>query len=323
MEEFSGAKPEFIKTMTDIRSSGRVRLARSAGELNVPSLLRMITISNPINDDNGNPRFLSTFPNGVMPLMELIKSAEDVARYDGFLLAQKPDEVFNPFSLTLDGEKIPKEAYEHKAQWIYTRRPEDVVFEEGSDSYIWEKAQELNKMFESNFPLFGTTTPLKLARFCVALASLIMSTDETYSKVVVNKTIVDYMVSYFIKIYQNDIFKLHDYKREYDGYSVVTDEDIKELQKMYPKNATLFDFLENQSSTSRTNLRTISGIENDQFYSLFNNMTKQKFIRLVGENVYPTKKFRVSMKKIDKNFRTDTGTMINTKEKKLEIKGEL
>ena len=323
MEEFSGAKPEFIKTMTDIRSSGRVRLARAAGELNVPSLLRMITISNPINDDNGNPRFLSTFPNGVMPLMELIKSAEDVARYDGFLLAQKPDELFNPFSLKLEGDKIPKEAYEHKSQWVYTRRPEDVIFEDDSDSYIWEKAQELNQMFESNFPLFGTTTALKLARFSVALASLIMSTDEEYSKVIVTRDIVNYMFNYFIKIYKNDIFKLHDYKKSYDSYSVVTEDDVLELQKMYPKNATLFDFLESQSTTSRTNLRTISGIENDQFYTLFNNITKLKFIRLVGDNVYPTKKFRTAMNKIDKNFRADLDSMVQAGTGKLKLKGEL
>ena len=323
MEEFSGAKPEFIKTMTDIRSSGRVRLARAAGELDVPSLLRMITISNPINDDNGNPRFLSTFPNGVMPLMELIKSAEDVARYDGFLLAQKPDELFNPFSLKLEGDKIPKEAYEHKSQWVYTRRPEDVIFEDDSDSYIWEKAQELNQMFESNFPLFGTTTALKLARFSVALASLIMSTDEEYSKVIVTRDIVNYMFNYFIKIYKNDIFKLHDYKKSYDSYSVVTEDDVLELQKMYPKNATLFDFLESQSTTSRTNLRTISGIENDQFYTLFNNITKLKFIRLVGDNVYPTKKFRTAMNKIDKNFRADLDSMVQAGTGKLKLKGEL
>lgn len=323
MEEFSGAKPEFIKTMTDIRSSGRVRLARAAGELDVPSMLRMITISNPINDDNGNPRFLSTFPNGVMPLMELVKSAEDVARYDGFLLVQKPEERVNPFGFKLDGEKIPKEAYEHKAQWVYTRTPDDVVFEDDADSYIWEKAQELNTLFESNFPLFGTTTSQKLARFSVALASQIMSTDETYEKVVVTREIVDYMFDYFLKIYKNDIFKLHDYKKEYDGYSVVTDKDIHELQKLYPKNATMFDFLQSQSDTSRTNLRTISGIENDQFYTLFNIMTKHKFIRLSGDHVYPTHKFRKAMKKINKDFRADLDSMINVEPGELKLKGDL
>ena len=40
LEEFSGAKPEFIKTMTDIRSSGKLRLARAAGEMNVPCRIK-------------------------------------------------------------------------------------------------------------------------------------------------------------------------------------------------------------------------------------------------------------------------------------------
>ncbi len=62
MEEFSGARPDFIKTMTDIRSSNELRLSRVSGELIVPCKLRMITISNPRNDENGNPRFLNTFP---------------------------------------------------------------------------------------------------------------------------------------------------------------------------------------------------------------------------------------------------------------------
>ena len=112
LEEFSGARPDFIKTMTDIRSSNELRISRVSGELVVPCKLRMITISNPINDENGNPRFLNTFPNGVMPLMELIKSAEDVARYDGFLLIPKVENRFNPFEYKLTGEPIPKECYE-------------------------------------------------------------------------------------------------------------------------------------------------------------------------------------------------------------------
>jgi hypothetical protein len=81
----------------------------------------MITISNPVNDENGNPRFLNTFPNGVMPLMELIKSAEDVSRYDGFLLIPKVEKRLNPFEYTLQGTPIPKEAYQNKIDWHANR----------------------------------------------------------------------------------------------------------------------------------------------------------------------------------------------------------
>jgi hypothetical protein len=281
----------------------------------------MITISNPINDIQGNPRFLSTFPNGVLPLMELIKSAEDVARYDGFLLVEKVRERVNPFNNKLAGEPLPKEYYEHKIQWVATRKPDDVVFADNSDSYIWEKAEELNSMFESNFPLFGTTTPLKLARFSVAMASLLANTDESLTKVIVNKEIVDAVAEFFYKVYDNPVFKLKEYKLEVDSYNELVVGDVDELENIWSRNATMLDFLANQSGTSRNNLRAISGLETDEFSKIFNRLSQFRFIRLHGENVYPTEKYRLGMSKIDKSSRIDTGTLIKPKsDKKVSFK---
>ena len=310
LEEFSGARPDFIKTMTDIRSSNELRISRVSGELIVPCKLRMITISNPINDENGNPRFLNTFPNGVMPLMELIKSAEDVARYDGFLLIPKVENRFNPFAYQLTGEKIPKECYEEKAKWVVTRGIDNVKFADGVESYIWEKAEELNKLFECNFPLFGTTTSKKLARFCVALASLVMEVDESYENIIVTKEIVDFIVEYLISIYTSPVFKLREYALDYRSYSEYTDKDVKNLQSLYAHNSTFIDFIGTQNRTTRSNLLSISGLESAKFSPLFNKMVAYKFIRLNNDNVYPTNKFRKVYNLIDKNFKTDIGNKV-------------
>ena len=320
LEEFSGAKFDFIKTMTDIRSSNELRLSRVSGELIVPCKLRMLTMSNPINDDNGNPRFLNTFPNGVMPLMELIKSAEDVARYDGFLLIPKVDESqrVNPFEYELDGEPIPKEYYQDKINWVATRQANNVIFDKGIKSYIWEKAEELNKKFECNFPLFSVTTAKKLSRFCVALASLIVSVDDTYENIIVTKDIVDYMVKHLDKIYSGGVFKLDDYAREYNEYSNCTEADVKELQAIYSNNSTVINFLNGQSKTTRSNLASVAGLENNKFYGVFNKLVSLKFIRLSMDNVYPTDKFRKAHNRIDKNFITDVGSLINKHNESIE-----
>lgn len=312
LEEFSGARADFIKTITDMRSSYRIRLARAAGEMDVPCMLRMITISNPINDENGHPRHLSTFPNGVSPLMELIKSAEDVARYDGFLLVSKPKTRANPFELKLVGEKIPKEYYEHKLRWIYTRKPEDVVFEDGVESYIWEQAEALNEKFECNFPLFGTTTSLKLARFTVAMAALLVSTDDDYEKVIVTKEHVDATVDFLNAIYDNSVFRLKEYKQEYDSYNRVTKDELGDVQRLYNRNSVMFDFLEHQSMTSRNNLRSVSGLDGDSFNPVFNTLVRLRLIRLSGETVFPTEKFRIAMARIDKSVH-ENDTMLMTK----------
>jgi DNA primase len=309
LEEFSGAPASFIKTMTDIRTSGQIRITRIAGELRVPCRLRTLTISNPINDENGNPRYLSTFPNGVAPLMELIHSAEDVARYDGFLLVPSVSKRFNPFNHPLIGVPIPKESYTHKMQWVYSRKPHHVKISDDIKAYIWEKAEELNKEFESNFPLFGTTASLKLARFSVALASLLLSTDDSYENVIVTREIVDYMCTYLRKIYDNDVFKLKDYKREHEEYNYATDKEIENLQKMYARHAVLLDFLLSTTKTNMMTLRVTSGLDGDKFNPVFAQLVKSKFVRLVKQSVEPTPKFRYAMRKIDKSFRADTGKM--------------
>jgi len=307
LEEFSGAHPDFIKTMTDIRSSNEVRLTRASGELKAPCKLRMITISNPINDMNGNPRFLSSFPNGVIPIMELVKSAEDVARYDGFILTPKRDNRFNPFDMDLKGECIPKAAYVHKAQWVATRKVEDVVFQEGVERYIWEKAEYLNSKFECNVPIFGTTTSKKLARFCVALASLLVNTDVDFTKVIITKEIVDYITNFLELNYSSHQFKLDKVKQEYESYSSYDDRDVAILEDLYPANAVLVEFLANQSRTTRANLQAISGKDRDAFGTIFNQLVQYKLVRIDMESVYPTEKFR----KINTIMRKVHGQMIS------------
>ena len=312
MEEFSGAPPQFIKTMTDIRTTRRVHIIRVNGELNVACNLRMITISNPLGDESGLPKYLNTFPNGVLPLMQLINNPEDVGRYDGFILMPQIKDRVNPFLLKLEGEPIPKESYAYKAKWVYTRQPENVIFAEGVEAYIWERSEELNTIFESNFPLFGTKSSLKLARFSVALASQILSTDETYENIIVTKEIVDFIMEYFIRIYDNNLFKLKDYKIEYDSYNTVTDKDVRELERIYPQHSNIIDFLGNTSVTSLESLRANSGLDSKDFNVLYTKISQLKFIRMTGRSIMPTTKLRLALNKIDKTFTVGAGMNAET-----------
>lgn len=310
LEEFSGARQDFIKTMTDIRSSNILRLSRVSGELIVPCKLRMITTSNPINDENGQPRNLATFPNGIIPLMELVKSAEDIARYDGFLLIRRITDRINPFVNKLVGIPISKENYENKINWIATRQPENIIISNEIKSYIWEKAEELNNNFECNFPIFGVVASKKLARFCVALAALIVNVDESYENIIVTKEIVDYMYEFLYNNYNSESFKLREYADEYKSYNSCDDNDVKVLQSIFSKNATLINFISTISEANRSSLMSVSGLEGSKFYPVFNKLIANKFIRMSLDRVYPTDKFRKAYNKLDTSFTADTGSLI-------------
>lgn len=292
MEEFSGAKPEFIQSMTDIRSSNVIRIARASGELVAPCKLRMITISNPIGSDDGFPRSLNSFNNAIEPLINLIKNAEDVIRYDGFTLAPKSEYRKDPFKNQLQGDKIPREVYEHKSIWVETRLPDNVIFEDGVGSHIWEESARLNEMFESNITIFGVTTYLKLARFSVALASLVFNVDESMENIIVTKEIVDYMVNWLIENYTHPLFRLDEVKRQWTRYAEYTDEEFEELQKIYNNNTTMIDFLANESTTTRATLMSASGETADNFNPIYEAMMRMRVITTRGNYISPTLKFR-------------------------------
>ena len=301
MEEFSGAPMDFIKTLTEIRSSNMVKIYRVAGDVQAPCKIRMITISNPISE-NGQLMTLSSYPNGIEPVNELIKSPEDIARYDMFILFPRVDKLSNPFETKVNEElKIEDIHYKVKSKWIKSLTNENIIIPNELGSYIFEKGIELNEMFECSFTMFGSETDKKIARLSSALACMLCSTDD-YKHIIVTKEHVDYIVDFIKKIYDNGIFRLKEFATEEKSYVTVVEKDTQELEKIYPKNVTFIDFLANSSKVNRNELMTVSGLNKDEFSKIFNLLVSRKFIKLTKDLVSPTVKFRNTYRIMNKNF---------------------
>ena len=309
LEEFSGAPLDFLKTLTEIRSSNIIKIYRVSGDIKAPCKLRMITISNPISE-NGNLMSLASYPNGVQPLNELIKSPEDIARYDAFLLVPAVGKLTNPFLSKADnvpGAIIDGKDYVIKSRWIKSLKAEDIVIDNAIGNYIFEQAQELNKVFESSFTVFGSETDKKIARFASALACMLVSSYD-YKHIIVTKDHVDYVISFIKSIYDNECFKLKEFAQEERAHNKATDNDVQILEKYYSNNATFIDLLSNNSRLSRLELTILSGADKSKFSLVFNYFIALKFIKVSGDNVIPTPKFRDAhrrMHKVYDNRRTD------------------
>lgn len=301
LEEFSGAPMDFIKTLTEIRSSSLVKIYRVAGDIQAPCKLRMLTISNPMSF-GGNMMQISSYPNGVEPFRELIKSPEDIARYDACIILPFVKDLTDESSVVLDNStKIDKICYENKAKWIKSLGCENVIIQKELGSYIFNKALELNNMFSCSFPLFSSETNKKIARMSAALACMLCSTND-YEHVIVTKEHVDTIVSFMLSLYDNEVFRLKEFANEEKSYKIVKEEDTKTLNEIYPKNVTLIDFLANNSRVGRNELITISGIDKDAFNKIFNLLAARKFIKLERDQVVPTIKFRETYRLLDRSF---------------------
>lgn len=301
MEEFSGAPPEFIKTLTEIRSSNMVKIYRIAGAVKSPCKLRMITISNPLALD-GNMIQLTSYPHGIEPITELINSPEDIARYDAFMLVPRVNELMNPFINKVNTTlKIDKKHYENKIKWIKSLEAKNVIIDNELGSYIFEKGIQLNKMFECSFTVFGSETDKKIARMSAALACMLCNTNDTY-QVMVTKEHVDFIVDFLKANYDNNIFKLTEFANEEKDYSRVVEKDTIVLNEIYPKNTILLDFLSRNSRVGRNELSIISGLDRNEFSKIVNLLVSRKFIKLDKDLIRPTLKFRETYKLINKDF---------------------
>jgi DNA primase len=297
-EEFSKCNSNIIKELTDIRSSNEVRITRVSGTLNLPAMVRMITLTN-VKTKGTAIRPISSYPNGIEIITELIGSAEDIARYDLMLvLDYKANNETDPF--WEPEEPFSKEIYKTKIRWVWSRKPEQILISDTVGHYIVKKCNELNKKYNSHIKIFGTELWKKIIRLSIACAGYLVSTDESFENLIINKEHVDFAIDYFISLYDNDTFKYKEYVDQERRYSEVTQENVDTLQEMYISSPSLLLQLERTSSSTRNSLTAATGLTNDEFNKATNRLVRNLFVRFEGHDIVPTEKFRKAMSKIDR-----------------------
>ena len=299
-EEFGKSNNNIMKELTDIRSSNEVRIARVSGTVTMPAMVRMITLTNVKSDGTIKP--IASYPNGIAIITELVGSAEDIARYDMLVvLSDRGTSQINP--LWEPEPPLAKEVYQTKLRWVWSRTPDQVILSPEVSNYIIEKANELNKTYDSHIKIFGTEAWKKLARLAIAVAGYTVCTDETYENIVVTKDCVDYASHFFIQLYDNPTFKLREYVEHERLFSEIDDDGVRLLQDIYMKQPSLILQLEQCATTNKNMLSAATGLTNDELNKMLMLLTKGLFIRYQTHDIVPTERFRLGMTRINRNTR--------------------
>ena len=299
-EEFGKSNANIIAELTDIRSSNEVRITRVSGTLSLPAMVRMISLTN-VKSTSGGIKAIAAYPNGIAIITELVGTAEDIARYDQIVIlpdrgASQIDPLWAPL------EPLPTDAYQTRVRWAWSRKPENVILDQTISAYIVEKANELNKVYDCHIKIFGTEAWKKIARLAIAVATYVVSTDDTYENVVVTKEHVDYAVNFYKEIYDNATFKLREYVAHEKLYSTIDDEGVSLLQDLYVKSPSLILQLEQCASATKNMLSAATGLSNDELNKALNRLTRGLFIQFANHDIIPTERFRLGLAKIEKNI---------------------
>ena len=297
-EEFGKSSHQVSAELTDIRSSNEVRIARVSGTLTLPALVRMITLTNP-KTVNGQIKSIASYPNGFSILTELVDTAEDIARYDMIVIlsdrgASEIDPLWTP------DEPLPQEVYRTRIRWIWSRTAEQIIIPQDVAEYIVQCANRLNKEYECHIKIFGTEAWKKICRLAIAVAGYVVSTDDTFERIIVQKEHVDFAVQFYKHIYDNPTFKLKEYVQHEKQYVTIDAEGVQLLQSIYDKSPTLILQLEQTASTTRNTLAAATGMTSEELNKALNNLTKGLFVKFSSYDIIPTERFRLGVSQINK-----------------------
>jgi len=298
-EELGKSSSNILTELTDIRSSNEVRITRVSGTISLPARVRMLSLSNVKNTDS-NIKPIASYPHGISIASELIGTAEDIARYDLiYILGSKGPEKIDPCWVPM--QPIPEKNLKTRIRWIWSRTNEQVIINQDIAALIISEANKLNAQYGCHIKIFGTEAWKKLARLSIAIAGYLVSTDETYTNIIVEAEHVENAVRLMKKIYDNPTFKLKEYVEHERKYSTIDDDGIKLLEEVYMKSPAMLLHLELISATTKNALQAATGMDNNEYNAQMNKLVRGLFITFTKYEIVPTERFRLGMAKINRN----------------------
>lgn len=301
-EELGKAKDNIQRELTEIRSSQVVTITRVSGSISLPAYVRMLALTNP-KADGSAPRPISSYPNGVEIVTDLIGTAEDIARYDAIVvIPEKSNKEIDPF---FEPEKpFPIQAYKDRIRWIWSRSADKIEVSNEVYVHTAQKANELNKTYDSHIKLFGTEARFKILRFAIAIAGYTVSTDDDFEKIIVTKEHIDCAVDILVNLYDNPTFRFKQFVDEERKFKIVNDKGTEVLNDLWQQSSAILLHLEAASKVTQRNLQISSGLDHITFSEIINRLTMNSFIRFDGHDIVPTEKFRKTMETITREDKT-------------------
>lgn len=275
LDEVSGLSPEEIASMSDVRSRGIAQITKIQQEV-TRARTRLIWVGNPRDSS------MAEFTYGVQAIKPLIGAPEDIARFDFAMSASAGDvsaEEINKHH-TPGEQEFDQQACATLIRWVWSRRPEQVVWTTGSEAAVYQAAQQMGSRYTEDPPLVQVANVrIKIARMAVALAARLFSTDDSFRNVIVRKEHVWDAVAFLDRIYSAKGF----------GYAELSGEKIRDRQEAKAKGSEvrkwlqgrqgLAKFLRANPQFKRQDLEEFMNVGRDEANAIINKLWEASMVR--------------------------------------------
>jgi len=202
IDEFTGMKPRDIEEMSRMRESGILEVKR-VQSATTTARTRLLFLSN-----TKDGKMLAEYQFGVDAILKLLPHKEDIRRFD-LAITVASDEVPHEEINIKHDSTVPhiytSESCRNLLLWAWSRKLEDIEFEDGVEQKILDVASFFSNNYVSTIPLVEPADMrIKIARMAVAVAVRLFSTDDEAKKVIVKEGHVEFIMEYLDNVYSED-----------------------------------------------------------------------------------------------------------------------
>lgn len=278
IDEIGSLPEETIQRMSGMRSSGIAEITKIQTE-KTHARTRLIMVGNPRNGKS-----MGSYAFGVNALRELIGAPEDIARFDIAYAASSSDVPLNIINAEFKShERVPhvykSELCNTLIRWVWSRKPEQVVFDEGVERLILDIATRHGQTYSNRVPLIEAANQrIKLAKLSVAVAARLFSTDSTGELVMVKKSHVRFVDRLLEHLYKMKSLGYYEYSRQQRMNVQIADEKRAEIYAMMKDNELLADTFLSYSYIRIKDLEDMLDCERAEAQHILKELVKSKML---------------------------------------------
>jgi hypothetical protein len=215
---------DIVEHMSSIRSSGIAQITKVKSS-STTARTRLIWIANPPGGQQ-----LASLPEAAMEATrQMFPAHEDIARFD-FAIAVARGEVSSDAINTMKRTRVPHvytaALCSSLVTWAWSRKPGQIVWQEGAQAYLMRCARKLGEMYSSDFPLVqAENIRMKLGRLAAAVAARTFSTDDG-ERLLIGEAHVSAAVKMLHTLYGSESFGYQRLSARMNRDSATADENV-------------------------------------------------------------------------------------------------
>ena len=282
--------------MSSARTTGLLTVTK-AKQGEHPMRTRQIYTANP-----KPPNTMASFSFPIRGIKDLMRPA-DMRRFDIVVCASRGEvEVDEVNQLQAErGEIVPprikKEHLKASIARAWTRRPEHVIWSDGAEAAVMDIATKLQQQFGcGDIPVIDIDAKDKVARGAVAVATMLVSTDETFEPVIVKPGHAHWIGMYLMGLYSAQAAMLDKHAQVAGKMeriaNIELDIILQEWQKLNPPEpehlAEMAILIAEGEGIERDVLAAQVGVTPRQISTLIQKFKQHRFVKSTRKGYYAT-----------------------------------